>query len=473
MTRSAPDQEADRTLRHVRVTGPLTGGVRGHPFAPGCGTLPGYVFEEFLLDGEATAYRPADGTTYDDSGHWDAVPNRSALYRTRILVVRPADADGFSGTVLVNWQNVTRGFETGAPPPDLVALGLAWVGVSAQRAGHAGFPGAEACALKGWDPERYGTLDHPGDDFSFDVFTQAARVASPDRIIPSDGVDPMAGLLVTRLLATGTSQSALRLRSYIDAVHPLAHLFDGYFLTLDIGSGADLDTSDVPPHAPLTIPSQPVRIRNDLEVPVMVVNSESETLRLHAMRQPDSDRFRLWEIAGSAHISWSAAEMLEIDRQLDAMGIDPASGMAHRNADTNVVSHAPVVRAALRHMLRWLDGHPPPHHPLIEIEPGEPPSIQRDEHGNARGGVRLPDMDVPLAQHCGLRPNESDILARISGSSVPFSEGELQALYSGRSDYLSRHGQAVDAAVTAGVLVDEERSAMMAGAQAAAARVLR
>ena len=276
-----------------------------------------------------------------------------------------------------------------------------------------------------------------------------------------------------RIVATGTSQSALRLRSYIDAIHPIADLFDGYFLTLDIGAGAVLDTSGIPAHAPLAIPSQPVRIRDDLEAPVMVVNSESETLRLYAMRQPDSDRFRLWEIAGSAHISWSAAEILEIDRQLEAMGIDPASGMAHRHDDANMVSHAPVVRAALRHMLRWLDGAPPPRQPLIGIEPGDPPNIERDEHGNARGGVRLPDLEVPLAQHSGLRPEEPDILARISGSSVPFSESQLQALYNGQSDYLSRYGQAVDAAVAAGVLVDEERPAMMAAARAAAARVLR
>ncbi len=274
-------------------------------------------------------------------------------------------------------------------------------------------------------------------------------------------------------LATGTSQSALRLRSYIDAIHPIAHLFDGYFLTLDIGSGAVLDTSDVTAHAPLTIPSQPVRIRDDLEVPVMVVNSESETLRLYAMRQPDSDRFRLWEIAGSAHISWSAAEMREIDRQLEEMGIDPASGMADRNDDTNMVSHAPVVRAALRRMLRWPDGSPPPRQPLIEVEPGDPPRVQRDIHGNARGGVRLPDMEVPLARHSGLRPDDSDILARISGSSVPFSKGQLESMYASQSDYLSRYAHAVDAAVAAGVLVDEERPAMLAEASAAAARLFK
>ena len=256
---------------------------------------------------------------------------------------RPLDPDVFSGKVVVNWQNVTRGFEMGAPPPDLVDLGLAWVGVSAQRVGHVGFPTAEAVGLKGWDPERYGALEHPGDDFSFDIFTQAARVVGSRRHMTPLEVDPMGGLPVTKVIATGTSQSALRLRSYIDAVQPVARVFDGFFLTLDVGLGAMLDTSEVPSQAPLAIPSVPVKIREDLPTPVMVVNSESEVLRLYGVRQPDTDLFRLWEIAGSAHISSSLAEAAELDRHLEEMEIAPTSGMTARRDDTNVVSHGPVV----------------------------------------------------------------------------------------------------------------------------------
>jgi hypothetical protein len=152
------------------------------------------------------------------------------------------------------------------------------------------------------------------------------------------------------------------------------------------------------------------------------------------------------------------------------MGIDPMSGMATRRDDTNVVSHGPVARAALRHMLSWLDGHPPPHQPLIEVAPGDPPTICRDQYGQARGGVRLPDIAVPLAQHRGLRPEESDILARISGSSVDFSKGQLRRMYSGPSDYLDRYGRAVDEAVAEGILLGAEKPLMMSTARAAAAR---
>ena len=105
----------------------------GRAFAPACTVPAGYLLDELFVEGTATAYSLRDGATYDRSGVWDAVPSRTAPFRSRHLVVRPVDPAGFGGTVLVNWQNVTRGFETGAPPEDLAALGLAWVGVSAER----------------------------------------------------------------------------------------------------------------------------------------------------------------------------------------------------------------------------------------------------------------------------------------------------------------------------------------------------
>ena len=46
-------------------------------------------------------------------------------------------------------------------------------------------------------------------------------------------------------------------------------------------------------------------IRTDTDVPVLVVQTEGDligaTFGSAAARQPDSKRFRLWEIAGTAH----------------------------------------------------------------------------------------------------------------------------------------------------------------------------
>src|SRR6516162_5686315 len=131
------------TTRTAEVTGPIAGG-RGVPFgspsfdvaAHGC------VMEELLLEGEAVSYRPVDGTGITLDGRWSTEEDARAPYRTRMYVVRPVDADRFNGVVLVNWQNVTIGWDLGAPSPADLDHGFAWVGVTAQRVAIEGQPAA-------------------------------------------------------------------------------------------------------------------------------------------------------------------------------------------------------------------------------------------------------------------------------------------------------------------------------------------
>src|SRR4029450_10229253 len=87
---------------------------------------------------------------------------------------------------------------------ELLREGYAWVGASAQQVGIEGGDGAcpgdpgpgGILALKEWAPERYGELDHPGDDYSYDIFSQVAQA-----IRRPDGVDPLAGLAVPQVIA--------------------------------------------------------------------------------------------------------------------------------------------------------------------------------------------------------------------------------------------------------------------------------
>jgi hypothetical protein len=355
------------------------------------------------------------------------------------------------------------------PPVDLAELGIAWVGVTAQRVAIEGFPGMGHLALRGWDAERYGDLQHPGDDFSFDIFTQAARVVGPDRERHLAGQpDPLGGLPVVRSLATGSSQSALRLRTYVNALQPIEHAFDGFLLTLDIGSGALLDTTGLDLSVPLRIPQAHTRIRDDLDVPVFVVNSETEVPRLFPVRQPDDDRFRLWEVAGTAHIGFPGLGTEATLRHLDVHGLPAEVVPQGRAEDTNLLSHAPVQRAAFRSMLRWLtEAVPPPAFPLVEVA-GDPPAIVRDGAGNALGGVRLPDLEVPIAAHSGVREDEPDVLRRIAGYSRPFQPDRLRSRYRGLQDYLDRYGEALDASIAAGAVVPEDRRELLRTAAARA-----
>ncbi|TMA54713.1 MAG: hypothetical protein E6J75_13445, partial [Deltaproteobacteria bacterium] len=164
------------------IEGPVTGGL-GTPFIAATTfdlSQVGYVEEEFFISGTATAFTNVGPLGSD--GHWTAIPGDTAAYKTRILVHRPATPSRFNGTVIVEWLNVSGGLDAA---PDWIAAhtgmiheGMAWVGVSAQFVGvegGSGLLGLPPRPLKTIDPVRYGSLVHPGDSFSYDMFSQAGQ----------------------------------------------------------------------------------------------------------------------------------------------------------------------------------------------------------------------------------------------------------------------------------------------------------
>ena len=428
------------------LSGPVTGGDRGSPFAAVDVTDQGYLTEEYFLEGEATAYELTEGDHTPD-GQWKTQPSSDkADFKTRLLVVRPQDPASFNGTVVVFWLNVTAGFELGSARGEALR-GYAWVGVSAQKIGIDGVP-QDPQGLKAWDPKRYGSLVHPGDVYSYDIFTQTARAVGPER--DTEGLDPMAGLTVERLIAAGASQSAARLRTYIDGVHHLAGVFDGYLPFIDFGRvvpfASDLEGRRGGARA---------SIRADLDVPVIVVNSETELTSYYGVREPDSARFRLWEVPGTSHVS--------VPR--------PAAPTA---GGSNWMSYYPVYNAAIRHLHRWIaDGVEPPKMPLVEVKPGTPrPEVVRDEHGNALGGIRLPDLEVPTASHSGLgtqRPGSR--FGFLYGTATDFDGEQLVALYPDSASYLKAWNEALTASIAQGMILPEDGPAMRDQAATWAARL--
>ncbi len=145
--------------------------------------------------------------------------------------------------------------------------------------------------LKQWDPERYAPLEHPGDNYSYDMFSQAAQA-----IRRPDGVNPLDGLAVQHIIATGESQSAGRMTTYVNAVQPVADMYDGFMIHSRGGTGAAITTGGV------RMP-QNAHIRDDLREPVMQMATETDLFGLgfYPARQPDTDRLRTWEFAGTSH----------------------------------------------------------------------------------------------------------------------------------------------------------------------------
>ena len=272
---------ASPSAANPAVAGPVTGGngaivLQGTSFPL---SDVGYTQSEYFLSGTASSYAPM--STLGSNGKWQVAPATTASYTTRIVVDRPANAADFNGSVVVEWLNDTAGFDIAAEwlygHNELIRDGFAWVGVSAQAAGVA--------ADRAADPVRYAALSHPGDSYSYDIFSQAGRA------VRASAAKILGGLRPHRVLAEGESQSAFRLTTYIDAVQPLAHAYDGFLVHSRGGGSAPLSQA---PQA--DVPTPPVvYFRPDLGVPVLAVETETDLMVLGYLpdRQADSAGFRL------------------------------------------------------------------------------------------------------------------------------------------------------------------------------------
>jgi hypothetical protein len=439
------------------VAGPLQAGKHGWAFGATLTDLAalGYVEEEFTLTGTASSYRLTGPAGAD--GRWSCEPADTAPFSTRLLVRRPTDPARFTGIAVVEWVNVTSGFDLACAEGPTLYDGFAHVVVSAQYVGVVG-NAQDPLGLTHWDPERYGGLHHPGDGFSYDIFSQAARAVGPGR--PAGPVDPMGGLAVEKLVATGASQSGQRLLAYINGVQPLERVFDAFLSTVSIGRAMAFD-NEVVDYTTLLDPTPEqldrahglrARYRDDLGVPVFVVNSECEVLSMAAVRQPDTDTFRLWEVAGASHAP--APMMAEtgtmIARDLGVDGV-AGGGLLNETIPPSTVEWRPTADRALLHLQRWLtDGTPPPSQEPITLDADG--NVARDEHGNALGGVRLPELAVPRATYDGggIPPHP----VGLGGSTTPFDAATLATLYPSHEGYVQAVSAAARAAAAAGVITE-------------------
>lgn len=376
----------------------------------------GYEEQEYFLTGTARAFDPTGPLGAD--GRWSVAPSSTAPYKTRIVVRRPTNPAQFNGTVVVEWLNVTAGFDTSPDwafeRTEVMRRGFVWVGVSAQYVGVEGtggiFPG-----LKHFDPLRYDTLSHPGDIYSYDMYSQAGRL-----LRHPTGINPLDGLDVDHLIADGESQSASRMTTYVNAVSPSARVFDAFLIHSRASGTTPLSLTG--PGA--TMPN-PTFIRTDIRTPVLVVESENDVLRHLPARQADSRRYRLWEIAGTSH--------------LDAYGLGPAA-IAFLACDKPVNSgpHHYLMHTALRDLWKWMrhpSSRPAPSSPLITVDAG---AVVRDQFGNALGGIRTPQLDVPIATLSGFGNSPSGLCA-LFGTTTLFTPEQLTQVYGDRANFLGKY----------------------------------
>jgi hypothetical protein len=418
----------------------------GYPFGAYFGDIRsiGYIEEEYFLEGTAVRYAPVNELKND--GKWDIEPVNSAPYKTRILVRRPGDPEKFNGTVLVEWTNVSAGYENNmGDPPGLYVNGFAYVSVSAQPTGIDGFP-SRPRGLKAWDKERYGSLNIPDEAVSYDVFTQAARAVGPNRRAESHGVDPMGGLAVKKLIASGASQSGTRILAYTNGVQPLSNAFDAIIPVICAGSASDFASDMAHPDSGTgdTSHSRSIRtiVREDLAIPVLQFNTQTEALFYSFQRQSETDKYRSWEIAGSSHMPKRMSLISQQRTDRDGMSNSLNTWSVIRTSEVNWFY---VFDAALLHVHKWINGGSPP--PIFEPIKVEGRDYAYDQYGNVQGGVRLPELEVPTARYV-VGPSYP-----LGGYTLQFSPEELKALYPTHEDYVAKITAAANAAKDAGIIL--------------------
>ncbi|MEO7193673.1 MAG: alpha/beta hydrolase domain-containing protein [Pseudonocardiaceae bacterium] len=438
-------KNSEGSVESAQVRGPIPSGPVGdsshnYPFFSALQDLAsyGYTEEEFFFS----------GTTF------------GGPYTSRMLVRRPTSPAQFSGTVFVEWLNVTFGYDVDAlwvrSADQILRDGDAYIAVDAQIEG--------LSRLKGFNPKRYECLDIPNtgksilESGAYGIFAQALQT-----IRHPLGANPLGGLPPKTIVATGNSQSAGTLWIYSSTFGiTFPTLVDAYLITglstitLELGLGL--------PPIPATSASFPFIVA-DHHVPVFILNTETDPSFHRSM--PDSATFRLWEVAGSSHLdhdSWCQIQRLA-QRDLD---MDALSGLPCA-VSTSTLSRIPfryAQNAALVHITHWArTGTPPPSQPGFTYT--STGTIVRDSDCNALGGVRLPEQDVPTATNRGDSSSPLKPLYGFLGQYQPFTPERLQQLYPNHTVYVQQVRAATERAVAAGVLLPPDASEVIATAEAA------
>jgi hypothetical protein len=402
------------------VSGPIAAAPHGDPgrnnqLNPNAIEVAGirYIEEEFFIEGEANRYSTPEFQTGE-------IIAGGIRYKTRFVVRRPADPVHFNGTVIVEWNNVTGSrdldidwWQSGA---HLMREGYAFIAASAQRVG--------VNHLREWSAVRYGELDVSNggqisdDALSYDIFAAIGKTIVRDGQTLAPGApDVLAGLRARTIIATGHSQSASRLANYINHVHGLDPVFDGFMVH---GGGG--------------------RIRDDQAVKIFKIMAETDMAMRAATPQPDSANFRHWEVAGTSHVDVpfeiEFAKMAGLEAGIRVENPQPRSPLCE-SPPYSQVSFRHVMNAAFEHLRVWIeDDVPPPAARALQLLQSTPTVVfARDAAGNVLGGIRLAAHAVPTATNTGM--NSGDSFCRLYGSHVPFDPATLRRLYPSQESYLS------------------------------------
>jgi hypothetical protein len=393
----------------------------------------GYTEEEYFLSGTGYTYKTTGPVTETGSKILTGGPNSNGTYpfKTRIVVRRPINPENFNGKVLAEWQNVTAGFdlepEWDGDPYALMKAGYVYVAVDAQPVGVEG--------LKKYNSERYGSLEvgPSNGSLAFDVYASALEAIRGDGL----GVQPLGNLspLIGNVTASGASQSCSELATYYNKVAPLQEVANDFLVT-DCTSA----------------------IRNDRPAKVLRIISEFEGKAEQSAAEFSNPSLRYWEIAAGSHVPY----MVQANwGPLEERDIGPAEAYCTTKPILSTVEWPYSVDAGLGELIGWQQGgSEPPAAP--EDEYVNPKTLKRNSLGIALGGLRLPEVEVPVvldlaenSAHAAPNPYPFSAFCTLLGQHQNLSEETLDGLYGNYGEYVEKVKADTTKLVSEGFLLPE------------------
>jgi hypothetical protein len=392
----------------------------------------GYTEQEFLASGTADGNTPG----YPQSQTYPGAP-----YTTRIIVRHPVNPKRSNGTVVLEWMNVSLQQDTDVDwlegYRELLRDGFTYVGVSVQPTG---------VPLASQDPVRYGQVHIPpygpnadtvapaqgGPAYGESLFGQIAHAfKSPG------GAKVLGGAPARRIIAVGESQSAGRLSCYLLDAKPVDPVFNAFMIDHGECAGPTAGASTPFSYAP--------------RVPTMFLDGMFES-RPGMHNGPD---LRVWEIAGASHVdawigaygkaehNWDDTGTPQDYSQTTAgyWGLEGGQGgvcslfTAQDPVRADELPQQYTHDTAFAALQRWMtSGRAPTATPPLKFDPhgtaspdGAGGGVDADQYGNALGGVRLPQIQAPVAQYQGTCTSQEG--QGLIGTTRPFADAQLVKLY--------------------------------------------
>ena len=416
----------------------------------------GYVEKEYFLQGNANIYglnEAKDGITVESQGN---------PYTNRVIVYMPEDPAQFQGVVYVDILNASGWVDV----PDLwrrgyehfMKNGYAYVGITSKP--------CNVDALKRFDSDRYAQINwstaaapEGETGFAWDIFGQVGAMLKENggasRLLY--GADSTAK--VERSYLIGQSQSGFYVNTFNNGFGQANYIagtqqpiFDGMLNVVGVFSNAALSNQ-----------AGPIEGLKESAVPFITLVGQNDHMgqAQRADSNTATDKYRYYVVTGGAHSNKIFApdplDEIQMKAGRDAgylLGFkpDPKTGLTHTSSNLDMDVY---FNAVLERLDRWAaEGIAPP---SVAV----PDKSKLDEYGNMLGGIRSPQIDVPVAAYTGSANGEW--FSTDGSSMVYLSDEQIAKRYpEGKAQYLREYQAAVDQTIADGWVLEEDRQRLMA-----------